>query len=169
MATVIHELWREEDKNPLILPAHFPIDSERVNFELTRYLSDNWRPIIDKDVDGPASMPMRFDEQFPNLGRFSASRKVARTIFIGSAPKEGTGQRGIEVQRINIGSILPGEQTSIFSDALRRMVGGGTYLLSRVRSILVRYSTCPSPSWPGKELSSWQAILTGSMQKLSAG
>lgn len=128
MATVIHELWREEDKNPLILPAHFPIDSERVNFELTRYLSDNWRPIIDKDVDGPASMPMRFDEQFPNLGRFSASRKVARTIFIGSAPKEGTGQRGIEVQRINIGSILPGEQTSIFSDALRRMVGGGTYL-----------------------------------------
>jgi predicted AAA+ superfamily ATPase len=53
MAAVIHSLWEKGDKNPLILPANIPIDDPRVQFELTRYLSDNWVPIIEKDVDGP--------------------------------------------------------------------------------------------------------------------
>ena len=53
MAAVIHSLWEKGDRNPLILPANIPIDDPRVQFELTRYLSDNWVPIIEKDVDGP--------------------------------------------------------------------------------------------------------------------
>ena len=53
MAAVIHSLWEKGDKNPLILPANIPIDDPRVQFELTRYLSDNWVPVIEKDVDGP--------------------------------------------------------------------------------------------------------------------
>jgi hypothetical protein len=32
---------------------------DSVQFELTRYLSDNWVPIIEKDVDGPSSLPLR--------------------------------------------------------------------------------------------------------------
>jgi hypothetical protein len=32
----------------------------RVQFELTRYLSDNWVPVIEKDVDGPNSLPLRW-------------------------------------------------------------------------------------------------------------
>ena len=31
-----------------------------MQFELTRYLSDNWVPILEKDVDGPISVPLRF-------------------------------------------------------------------------------------------------------------
>ena len=53
MAAVIHSLWEKGDRNPLILPANIPIDDPRVQFELTRYLSDNWVPVIEKDVDGP--------------------------------------------------------------------------------------------------------------------
>ncbi len=52
MASVIHCLWEKGDKNPLIMPSTIPIDDSRVQFELTRYLSDNWAPIIEKDVDG---------------------------------------------------------------------------------------------------------------------
>src|SRR5882672_4797437 len=52
MAAVIHSLWEKGDKNPLILPANVSIDDPRVQFELTRYLSDNWVPVIEKDVDG---------------------------------------------------------------------------------------------------------------------
>lgn len=52
MAAVIHSLWEKGDKNPLILPANISIDEPRVQFELTRYLSDNWTPIIEKDADG---------------------------------------------------------------------------------------------------------------------
>ena len=70
MAAVIHSLWEKGDKNPLILPANIPIDDPRVQFELTRYLSDNWVPVIEKDVDGPNSLPLRLDGEVPNLGKF---------------------------------------------------------------------------------------------------
>src|SRR6266702_424717 len=86
MAAVIHSLWEKGDKNPLILPANIPIDDPRVQFELTRYLSDNWVPILEKDVDGPSSLPLRLDGEVPNLGKFAACRRVARTIYLGSAP-----------------------------------------------------------------------------------
>src|SRR5205823_3497620 len=49
MAAVIHSLWEKGDRNPLIQPANIPIDDPRVQFELTRYLSDNWVPIIEQD------------------------------------------------------------------------------------------------------------------------
>ncbi|MEK7757861.1 MAG: DUF499 domain-containing protein, partial [Planctomycetota bacterium] len=87
MAAVIHSLWEKGDKNPLILPANIPIDDPRVQFELTRYLSDNWVPVIEKDVDGPSSLPLRIDSELAGtLGRFAACRRVARTIYLGSAP-----------------------------------------------------------------------------------
>ena len=70
MAAVIHSLWEKGDKTPLILPANISIDDPRVQFELTRYLSDNWVPVIEKDVDGPNSLPLRLDGEVPNLGKF---------------------------------------------------------------------------------------------------
>ena len=73
MAAVIHSLWEKGDRNPLILPANIPIDDPRVQFELTRYLSDNWVPVIEKDVDGPNSLPLRLDGEVPNLGKFAAT------------------------------------------------------------------------------------------------
>ena len=72
MAAVIHCLWEKGDRNPLILPSTIPIDDARVQFELTRYLSDDWAPIIEKDVDGPNSLPLRIDGEQPNLGRLHA-------------------------------------------------------------------------------------------------
>ena len=57
LAAVIHSLWEKGDRNPLIQPANIPIDDPRVQSELTRYLSDNWVPILEKDVDGPRHCP----------------------------------------------------------------------------------------------------------------
>ena len=71
MAAVIHSLWEKGDRNPLILPANIPIDDPRVQSELTRYLSDNWAPVIEKDVDGPSSLPLQLDGEVPNLGKFA--------------------------------------------------------------------------------------------------
>lgn len=81
MAAVIHSLWEKGDKSAMILPCHVPIDDPRVQFELTRYLSDNWVPVIEKDVDGPNSLPLQMDGEVPNLGKFSAHRRVARTML----------------------------------------------------------------------------------------
>lgn len=128
MAAVIYSLWERGDKNPLILPAHISIDDQRVQWELTRYLPDNWTPVIEKDVDGPQSLPLRIDREVPNLGKLSASRRVARAIYLGSAPSVGTAQRGIEDRQIKLGCVLPAESPSVFGDALRRMAAKATYL-----------------------------------------
>lgn len=128
MAAVIHTLWENGDKNPLIMPANIPIDDSRVQFEMTRYLSDNWVPIIEKDVDGPDSLPLKIDTEVPNLGKFAATRRVARTVYLGSAPTTDASHHGIEDRRIKLGCVMPGESPAIFGDALRRLAGTATYL-----------------------------------------
>jgi len=128
MAAVIHSLWEKGDKNPLILPANISIDDPRVQFELTRYLSDNWVPVIEKDVDGPSSLPLRLDSEVPNLGKFSACRRVARAIYLGSAPLTKAAHRGLEDRRVKLGCVMPGESPAVFGDALRRLAGAATYL-----------------------------------------
>jgi len=128
MASVIHSLWEKGDKNPLILPANIPIDDPRVQFELTRYLSDNWVPVIEKDVDGPSSLPLRLDGEVPNLGKFAACRRVARAIYMGSAPLTKAAHRGLEDRQVKLGCVMPGESPAVFGDALRRLAGAATYL-----------------------------------------
>jgi predicted AAA+ superfamily ATPase len=128
MAAVIHSLWEKGDRNPLILPSTIPIDDPRVQFELTRYLSDNWVPIIEKDVDGPNSLPLRIDGEVPNLGKVSATRRVARTIYLGSAPTAAAAHRGLEDRRVKLGCVMPGETPAVFGDALRRLASAATYL-----------------------------------------
>ncbi|MCL4799144.1 MAG: DUF499 domain-containing protein [Burkholderiales bacterium] len=128
MAAVIHSLWEKGDRNPLILPSTIPIDDPRVQFELTRYLSDNWVPIIEKDVDGPSSLPLKIDGDVPNLGKLYATRRVARTIYLGSAPTAAAAHRGLEDRRVKLGCVMPGESPAVFGDALRRLAAAATYL-----------------------------------------
>ncbi len=128
MAAVIHSLWEKGDRNPLILPSTIPIDDGRVQSELTRYLSDNWAPIIEKDVDGPNSLPLKIDSDVPNLGKLHATRRVARTIYLGSAPTAAAAHRGLEDRRVKLGCVMPGESPAVFGDALRRLAAAATYL-----------------------------------------
>lgn len=128
MATVIHSLWEKGDRSPLILPCTIPIDDTRIQFELTRYLSDNWLPIIEKDVDGSNSLPLRIDADHSNLGKLHAARRVARTIYLGSAPTTAASHRGLEDRRVKLGCVMPGESPAVFGDALRRLASTATFL-----------------------------------------
>ena len=104
------------------------IDDRQVQFELTRYLPENWVPVIEKDVDGQQALPLRIDGEVANLGKSSACRRVARTVYLGSAPTAGAAQRGLEDRRIKLGCVLPGESPAVFGDALRRLASAATYL-----------------------------------------
>ncbi len=110
------------------MPATVPIDDPQVQFELTRYLEDHWMPVIEKDVDGSNSLPLRLDRENPNLGRYSACRRVARTIYMGSAPTQKAANRGIDDRQVKLGCVQPGETVATFGDALRRLTDGATYL-----------------------------------------
>ena len=128
MASVIHHQWEQGNRSPLILPGDLALDDGRVQSELTRYLDDNWAPTIERDVDGADSLPLRIDGEQPNLGKFAASRRVARAIFLGSAPTTGAAHRGIEDRRVKLGCVMPGESPAVFGDALRRLATAATYL-----------------------------------------
>ena len=142
MAAVIHSLWEKGDRCPMILPANIPIDDPRVQFELTRYLSDNWVPVIEKDVDGPNSVPLRIDSENPHLNKYMACRRVARTIYLGSAPTAKAANKGLEERRIKLGCVMPGESASVFVDALRRLSTVATFLYQD--SVRFWYSTQPT-------------------------
>ena len=128
MASVIHSLWEKGDRSPLIMPSNIPMDDSQVQAELTRYLPDAWIPVIGSDIDGPNSLPIRIDGEVANLGRFSACRRVARTIYLGSAPTANAANLGIEDRRVKLGCVMPGEAPTVFGDALRRISGAATYL-----------------------------------------
>src|SRR5690606_21358626 len=63
-----------------------------------------------------------------NLGKLSAARRVARTVYLGSAPTTGAANRGLEDRRIKLGCVMPGESPAAFGDALRRLAAAATYL-----------------------------------------
>lgn len=128
MAAVINSLWERGDRQPLILPALIPMDDPRVQSELVRYLPETWMPVIDRDIDGINSLPLKIDNEVANLGRYSASRRVARTILLGSAPLASPANQGIEDRRIKLGCVVPGEPPAVFGDAIRRLGSAATYL-----------------------------------------
>lgn len=130
MATVVHALWASGDQAPLILPASVPLDHPAVLEELTRNLDDAWKPIIDADVDGPSSLPRALDDEVRGLGRYAAARRVARAVFLGSAPLAGSPNRGIDAARVRLACALPRDTLAVYADALSRLTDRGTYFFA---------------------------------------
>lgn len=130
MAQVIHELWMNNDPSVMIMPGSVVISSERVEPELLHYLDVNWQSIIAGDVDGPNSVPYKIDQSAPNLNRYSATRRVARAIFMGSAPTHKEQNKGLDDKQINLGVVQPGERPAIFGDALRRLTNHAKFMHS---------------------------------------
>ena len=134
MANVIHQLWSEGSQSALIMPSDIPLDFAPVRDELTKYLKGNWDTIINSEIDGEKSKAKEIDGQNIRFGNLMASRKIARTIFMGTAPvgKVG-GARGIEENEIRLGTIQPQDlrNTSIFNDALSKLKANLYYLYSQ--------------------------------------
>ena len=134
MAAVIHDLWARNDASLLILPCSVGLDAPAVRDELTRYLPEGWTPVLEGDVDGRNSGPFRIDAESPRFGQTVAARRVARAIFLGSAPHVAAQRvRGVEDVRIRLGAVQPGEQVAVFNDALSQLSERLTYLYRQDR------------------------------------
>ena len=130
MNEVIYALWVGQDHSPLIMPSSIPIATSRVNSELTQYLQDSWKAVIDADVDGPNSEPRRIDESKPLFGQRSVTQRLARTVFFGAAPTIGSAQKGLETQRVFLGTATPGDQPGNFHSALTALSDRATFFYS---------------------------------------
>lgn len=132
MSTVIHALWTGEDASPLIMPGSIPLATAHVNAELTQYLQDSWKTIIDADVDGPNSEPGRIDKEKPLFGQRALTKRLARTVFFGAAPTiaPGSSHKGIGTQRVFLGTAVPGDVPGNFHAALTQLADRATYFYS---------------------------------------
>ncbi len=130
MAQVIHELWMGNDPSVMIMPGSVEIGSARVEPELLHYLDASWQSIIAGDVDGKISTPYKIDQSAPNLNKYSATRRIARAIFMGTAPTHGQANKGLDDKQINLGVVQPGERPAIFGDALRRLTNQAKFMHS---------------------------------------
>ncbi|MFM9087078.1 MAG: ATP-binding protein, partial [Cyanobium sp.] len=128
LALTIEGLWNGNSRDLLIMPSSMPIDDNDVRNELVKFLDNQWEPIIATDVDGAQSVPTQLDRENPNFGRVSACKRVARSLYIGTAPGANRERKGINDQRVKLACVMPGEPIAVFGDALRRLGDRGRYI-----------------------------------------
>jgi len=119
-----------------------------VRDELVRHLPDTWNSIIDREVDGKDSIPFQKDRANIRYGQKLASRRVARTVMLGSAPSTSAlrdqGIRGLEIARILLGTVQPAESIADFKDALTTLHGALSYLYNNPNGNRFWYDTKPT-------------------------
>lgn len=124
MAKVIYRLWKDDNKDLVILPGSLPLYDGSSRNELTYYLPAGWDAVLEKDIDGDRAETTELENKEPRFGSVNAARRVARTIFLGSAPSSvvnKSGNRGLDRARILLGCLQPGQTSSTYSDALSRV------------------------------------------------
>ncbi len=124
MAKVIHRLWQDNDKDLMILPGSLPLYDGSARNELINYLSPGWDPVVDRDIDGENAETTLLEKKEPRFGSVQAARRVARSVFLSSAPASVSakpGTRGIERARVLLGCLQPGQTSSLYTDALNRL------------------------------------------------
>jgi len=128
MSAVVHTLWELQDAGPLIMPGSLPLDDASVLTQISQYLPDSWKPIIDADIDGPGSTPAQIDSERPLFGQRAITRRLARTIFVGAVPTLKSNHVGAEKPRIWLGVAIPGDIIGNFGSALDLLSQRATYL-----------------------------------------
>ena len=145
MAGVVYYLWIHNDASCMIMPGSLPINSSEIRDELTRYLPENWNAIVDTEVDGSNSIPHKIDTGNTRFGQILASCRLARTIFLGSAPsvREQT-LRGINDVHLHLGTVLPGENIAVFNDAIQKLKSELSYLYTNDQGTRFWYDNRPT-------------------------
>ena len=133
MAKVIYRLWKDDNKDQLIMPGSLPLHDGSTRNELTYHLPAGWDAVIEGDIDGDRAETTEMENKEPRFGQVNAARRVARTLFLGSAPSSvatTVGIRGIDRARVILGCLQPGQTSSVYSDALNRLADRLHYLNS---------------------------------------
>lgn len=133
MAKVIYRLWKDDNKDLMILPGSLPLYDGSSRNELTYYLPAGWDAVLEKDIDGDRAETTELENKEPRFGAVNAARRVGRTIFLGSAPSSVAGKagvRGLDRARVLLGCLQPGQTSSTYADALNRLADRLHYLNS---------------------------------------
>ena len=116
---MIHRLWKDGNNDLLIQPGSLPLYDADVRNEVVYYLPQGWDPVLEGDIDGDRAETTNIENKDTRFGAVHACRRVARTAFLGSAPTTANQMLlGIELNRVLLGSVQPGQQIGVFKDAI---------------------------------------------------
>lgn len=165
MSSIVHALWVDNDNSAMILPGNVPLHDASVSQSMAQYLSDAWKPLLDSEIDSANSASMKIDTEKPALGQRNLTRRIARTIFIGSAPTLGSHHKGLEEPNLFLGVAVPGDVLGNFSLATDLLAQRSAYFYQQ--DTRVWFDTHPSiqrtafemaESLAGKPELAWQEI-----------
>ncbi|EGD53945.1 DUF499 domain-containing protein [Gordonia neofelifaecis] len=128
MNRVVGTLWRSDNTSALILPGTVPLEDSDVVSEVTKYLEDQFKPIIHTDVAGPESVPFHLDKNNEHLGKRKVAQRLSRAVFMAATPGLHSAHKGAEKQRVFLGTALPGDVPGNFHSALDALSSQSTYL-----------------------------------------
>lgn len=147
MAGVAYHLWINGDASCMIMPGSIPLAIPQIRDELIRYLPENWNAIVDSEIDGRDSEPMKLDKGNSRYGSLMAARRVARTIFLGSAASVREQKiRGVEESHIRLSVVQPHEEKDIaaFGDVLGKLKSQLSYLYTNDSGTRYWYDNRPT-------------------------
>lgn len=135
MAKVIHRLWTVGNNDLMIQPGSLPLFDSDTRNEAIYYLPQGWDPVLERDIDGERAATTELDNARPLFGSIHACRRIARTVFLGSAPDAGAvggakHHRGVELERLLLGCMQPGQVLGHYKDGVRALVDRLQYLNS---------------------------------------
>lgn len=131
MAIIIHCLWVSDNNDAMIMPGSLPLYDSSVRTKSLHYLPQGWEPVLESEVDGRNAITQQIDGKNTLFGSIHAARRTARTIFLGSAASSSNQSvRGIQTERILLGSMLPGQTVGIYTDVIRHLRNQMHYLYS---------------------------------------
>ncbi|NMO02344.1 ATP-binding protein [Gordonia sp. TBRC 11910] len=133
MNQIVGTLWRSNDASPLILPGTIPLDDDKVFTEVTTYLEDQFKPIINADVAGEGSVPFSIDKHNTLFGKRHDAQRLARAVFMGATPTLHTAHKGVDKPRIFLGTAMPGDVPGNFHSALDQLANESTWLYTEAQ------------------------------------
>ena len=117
MSNAIHDLWTQDNKELMVLPADLPLSDSKTQGLFTDPLDNTgWPNIIASDIDGERSEAARLD--VTKYGRRPIARRMARTIFLATAPGT-TNRRSLSFDHLLLGTLRCEEHPGMVKDALK--------------------------------------------------
>jgi hypothetical protein len=80
------------------------------------------------EVDGELALPAKMEASRKRFGDVIAATRAARAVFLATAPHRGSSRGGLTGPSLRLACAQPGDQISIFGDALRELSERSAYL-----------------------------------------
>jgi predicted AAA+ superfamily ATPase len=128
MANAIYALWRAQSTAPMITLALLPLSEDKVRTAILEPLDKSYGPILQAEVDGSMALPAKMEATRKRYGDVIAATRAARAVFLATAPHMGSTRGGLTGPALRLACAQPGDQISIFGDALRELSERSAYL-----------------------------------------